>query len=90
MSEYNDVVHRQKVILEAEIWAKGVATIHAHSLTSMYYETRPDRTGDELMVLDIEFNDGVIEREYLRTGKKETIGTHLTGQELYEAFSRKK
>jgi len=74
MSEYDDVVERQRVIIEAEKWAKGVKGIHAHSLTSLWYETNPDRTGNDLSVIDIEFNDGVIEREYIKTGKVESIG----------------
>jgi len=88
MSEYDDVVERQRVIIEAEKWAKGVKGIHAHSLTSLWYETNPDRTGNDLSVIDIEFNDGVIEREYIKTGKVESIGEHLTGQALYDEFGR--
>ena len=88
MSEYDDVVDKQRVIIEAEKWAKGVKGIHAHSLTSLWYETNPDRTGNDLSVIDIEFNDGVIEREYIKTGKVESIGEHLTGQALYDEFGR--
>jgi len=88
MSEYDAVVERQRVIIEAEKWAKGVKGIHAHSLTSLWYETNPDRTGNDLSVIDIEFNDGVIEREYIKTGKVESIGEHLTGQALYDEFGR--
>ena len=88
MSEYDDVVERQRVIIEAEKWAKGVKGIHAHSLTSLWYETNPDRTGNDLSVIDIEFNDGVIEREYIKTGNVESIGEHLTGQALYDEFGR--
>ena len=88
MSQYDDVVDKQRVIIEAEKWAKGVKGIHAHSLTSLWYETNPDRTGNDLSVIDIEFNDGVIEREYIKTGKVESIGEHLTGQALYDEFGR--
>ena len=88
MSEYDAVVERQKRILAAEIWSKSIKSIHAHSLTSLWYETNPDRTGDDLMVCDTEYNDGVIEREYIKTGKVESIGEHLTGQALYDEFGR--
>jgi len=88
MSQYDDVVDKQRVIIEAEKWAKGVKGIHAHSLTSMWYETNPDRTGDDLSVIDVEYNDGVIEREYIKTGNVESIGEHLTGQALYDEFGR--
>ena len=90
MSQYDEVVDRQKRMLAAENWANGVSQIHAHRLTSLWYETNPDRTGDDLSVMDIEFNDGRIEREYLRTGKKETIGTPLIGDDLLYQFSRKR
>ena len=88
MSQYDDVVDKQRVIIEAEKSAKGVKGIHAHSLTSMWYETNPDRTGDDLSVIDVEYNDGVIEREYIKTGNVESIGEHLTGQALYDEFGR--
>jgi hypothetical protein len=39
-------------------------------------------------VLDVEFNDGVIEREYLLTGEKEIIGEHLTGTALHDEYLR--
>ena len=41
MGEHSDKVARQRVLLEAEEWAKGVSGIHAHSLSSMWYDTRP-------------------------------------------------
>ena len=54
----------------------------------MWYETTPDRTGDDLRVLDVEYNDGSIEREYIVSGRKEIIGTILTGQDLLDEFGR--
>ena len=88
MSQYNQVVERQRQMIEAEEWSKGVKAIHAHSLTSLWYETNPDRTGDDLMVCDVEFNDGSISRDYINTGKTEIIGERLTGQELLNEFGR--
>ena len=88
MGQYDNAVERQRIILEAEEWAKGVKSVHAHPFTSLWYETRPDRSGDELRVLDVEFNDGVIEREYILTGEKEIIGEHLTGTALHDEYLR--
>ena len=88
MGQYDEVVERQRRMLEAEKWAKGVKSIHCLSLTSLWYETKPRRTGDDLSVMDIHHNDGVIEREYTNTGKKETIGTRLTRQDLLDEFDR--
>ena len=88
MSQYDEVVDRQRQMIEAEKWSKGVKAIHAHSFTSMRYETNPDRTGDDLMVCDTEYNDGTITREYLKTDKTEIIGKRLTGADLLDAYER--
>ena len=88
MSQYDDVVERQRQMIKAEKWSKGVKALHAHSFTTMWYETNPDRTGDDLRVLDVEYNNGVIEREYIFTGEKEIIGEHLTGTALYNEYLR--
>ena len=50
------------VLLEAEEWAKGVSGIHANSLSSMWYDTRPQDTEDGKTVCDRHFNSGLIER----------------------------
>ena len=89
MSQYDDVVERQRQMIEAEKWSKGVKAVHAHSFTTMWYENNPDRTGDDLRVLDVEYNDGTIEREYIVSGVKEVIGTKLTGQALLDEYTRK-
>ena len=88
MSQYDQVVERQKRMLAAENWSRGIRGIHAHSLTSLWYENNPDRTGDDLLVCDVEFIDGVIEREYIISGKIELIGDHLIGQALYDEYGR--
>ena len=88
MSQYDAVVERQRQMMKAEEWSKGVKAVHAHSFTTMWYETNPDRTSDDLRVLDVEYNDGSIEREYLVSGRKEIIGTILTGQDLLDEFGR--
>lgn len=88
MSQYDAVVERQRQMMKAEEWSKGVKAVHAHSFTTMWYENNPDRTGDDLRVIDVEYNDGTIEREYMVSGKKEIIGTRLTGQNLLDEFGR--
>ena len=61
MTQYEDVVERQKILLEAEEWAKCIQQIHVHSLTNMWYEKNPEdmETG---AVTDIHYNDGRIVR----------------------------
>ena len=54
MGQYDDVVEKQRILLEAEEWAKGVKSLHTHSLTSMWYET-------EFTKKEIEVNGGVTE-----------------------------
>lgn len=88
MSQYDGVVERQRQMIKAEEWSKGVKSVHAHSFTTMWYENNPDRTGDDLRVLDVEYNDGTVERQYIVSGKKEIIGTKLTGQALLDEYTR--
>ena len=73
-------------MLEAEEWAKGVKTVHAHSLTSLWYDTRKN----DGAVLDIEFNNGLVKREIRKTGEIIFFGKALTGVELINSFVRNK
>jgi len=86
MTEFNSIVEEQKLLLEAEEWAKGVRTVHAHSLTSLWYDTRKN----DGAVLDIEFNNGVVKREIRKTGEIIFFGKALTGVELINSFVRNK
>jgi len=87
MTQYDERVELQRLKIEAETWAKGVKAIHAHSLDSMHYDTRPQDTEDGKSVLDIEHNDGSVKRT---TAENETVmlGTSLRGQDLLDAYSR--
>jgi len=87
MSQYDNRVEKQRIKIEAEEWAKGINTIHAHSLHSMWYDTRPDDTANGRTVTDIEFNDGSIRRE-LDNGEIVILGHQLKGQALVDQFSR--
>jgi hypothetical protein len=89
MSEHDEVVERQRLLLEAEEWAKGVTSLHAHSMTSMYYETEESKTDFEQgSVTDVEYNSGIIVRS--QNGKViRTFGKRLVGEDLVDLYSRK-
>tara|TARA_R100001510_G_C7539020_1_gene127375 strand:- start:277 stop:561 length:285 start_codon:yes stop_codon:yes gene_type:complete len=87
MGQFSDKVEKQRLLLEAEEWAKGVKGIHCHSLSSMWYDTRPKDTENGKSVCDRMFNDGLVERT-LDNGAIVYIGKQLTGEELVMEFER--
>lgn len=87
MGQYNDRVERQRILLEAEKWAKDVKCMHAHSLKSMWYDTRPQDTEDGKGVLDVEYNNGLIKRT-THDGSIVYFGKELKGDELIDAYTR--
>ena len=89
MGQFDDKVERQRQLLKAEKWAAQVKDMHAHQLTSMYYET--DETVNDTKdgaVMDIRYNDGLIER-HLPSGELRYFGERLTGDELIREYVRK-
>ena len=88
MSEHNELVEKQRLLLKAEEWAKGVKSLHAHKLNSMGYDDRPQDTETGSGVLDIEYNSGLITREILDTGEMVEFGTVLKGEDLIQAFNQ--
>lgn len=87
MTQYDDTVERQRLLLEAEEWAKGVKSLHVHSFDSMWYDDRPQDTKGKKMVTDTEYNNGVITRH--QNGKLiHTFGEELTGDELIDSYVR--
>ena len=88
MSEYKQQVERQRLLLEAEAWSKTVKDIHVHSLSSMWYDNRPQDTADGKSVTDVAYNSGRIERT-LDNGKKVYFGELLTGNELIQEYQKK-
>lgn len=85
MSEYDDVVQYQRDLLKAEEWAKGIACIHAHGLSSMHYDDRPQDTADGKNVTDYEYNSGIIKR--FQQGKLiHTFGEELEGEQLVQKY----
>ena len=88
MGEFDHRVQRQRLLLEAEDWAKGIESIHIHSIKSMWYETDESRKDFENgSVIDTRYNDSTIVRE--QKGKVVyKFGEELKGQELVDAYRR--
>jgi hypothetical protein len=86
MGQYNDKVERQRLLLLAEEWAKGVSGIHAHSVDSMWYDTRPEDTENGKNVIDRSFYSGLIERT-LEDGTIVYFGEELKGDQLIGAYT---
>lgn len=84
MTQFNDRVEKQRLKIEAEEWAKGVKSIHAHSLTSLWY----DKGREDGSVLDVQYNDGRVKREITSTGETIILGTQLVGDALIEQYVR--
>ena len=87
MGEFDYRVQRQALLLEAEEWAKGVKDIHAHSISSMWYDNRPQDTEDGKHVVDKQYNNGLIQRT-LDDGTTVYFGEELVGDELVRAYVR--
>ena len=62
MTEYSDIVEKQRAILAAEEMRDTVENLHVHSLNSMWYDNRPQDTENDQMVTDITYMDERIER----------------------------
>jgi len=84
MTQFNDRVEKQRLKIEAEEWANGVKSIHAHSLTSLWY----DKGREDGSVLDVQYNDGRVKREITSTGETIILGTQLIGDALLEQYVR--
>jgi hypothetical protein len=87
MTEYSESVQRQAKLLAAEEWAKGVSGIHAHSLNSMWYDTRPQDTDDGKSVIDITYNSGLIKRR-LNDDTEVYFGKELKGDDLIYEYEK--
>ncbi len=87
MTQYNDRVQKQRDLLKAEEWAKQVKSIHAHSISSMFYDTRPQDTEDGKSVMDIQYNSGLVERK-THDGYTVYFGEELKGDKLLDEYLR--
>ena len=85
MGQYEDRVERQRVLLKAEDWSKGIKAIHNHSLSSMWYDSRPQDTENNKRVTDIEYNSGLIQRN-LSEGGLDYFGKELKGDALIDSY----
>ena len=87
MTQYDERVEYQRLLLEAEEWAWGFKSLHIHSLSSMWYDDRPEDTADGERVTDVQHNNGVIIRS--KNGKEiHRFGEEKTGQELVYSYVR--
>ena len=87
MTQYDETVYKQRIMLEAEEWSMQVKTLHAHSFNSMWYDDHPEDTEGGKAVTDIEYNCGLIKRS--QGGKPlRTFGVKLKGNALYDAYTR--
>ena len=82
MTQYDETVNNQRLLLEAEEWAKGIKSIHAHSMSSMWYDNRPQDTENH-SVTDINYLSGKIERT-LHDGTKVVLVEGETGEKLVD------
>jgi len=85
MTQYDDRVQYQRDLLAAEEWAKSFSSFHNHSLSSMWYDTRPQDTQDGKRVTDIIFNSGLIQRT-CADGSVVYFGKELTGKDLVDSY----
>ncbi len=87
MTEFNSIVENQKILLEAEAWAKGIRSLHVFNqdyLSSMWYD---DRKKDG-WVTDIQYNSGLIKRTIHSTNEEVYFGQAVEGQTLIDNFIR--
>ena len=87
MGQFDDRVERQRKLIAAEEWSRGIKSMHAHSIDSMWYDNRPEDTANGKSVLDIEYNGGLIKRT-LDSGKVIYFGERLRGDELIAEWER--
>ena len=86
MTQFDEVVERQREKILAEEWAKGVKCVHIHQLKSMWYDNRPQDT-DNGAVTDVQYNNGVIVRS--KKGKEiHRFGKEKKAYELVNSFIR--
>ena len=88
MTQYDDRVEQQRLKIEAEEWSKGVKTLHAHSLSSMWYDDRPQDTENGKRVIDKEYNNGLVERTLANGETFLFTEFELKGADLISAFTQ--
>ena len=86
MTQYDDVIEKQRIKAAAEEWGKNIKEIHAFNSdnTNVWYD---NRKGDG-RVIDISYNSGLIKREIISTGKTVYIGKRDRDETLIDRFRR--
>jgi hypothetical protein len=86
MTQYDDVIEKQRIKAAAEEWGKNIKEIHAFNSdnTNVWYDTRK---GDG-RVIDTSYNSGLIKREIISTGKTVYIGKRDRDETLIDRFRR--
>ena len=84
MGQYDSLVERQRVLIKAEQWAIEVKCMHAHSMSSMWYDDRPQDTAKG-PVIDVEYNGGWIDR-YKDDVVIHTFGKKFSRSELIDKY----
>ena len=87
MTQFDEVVENQRLLLEAEKWAETPKTVHIHRLSSMWYETEETKPQTKEGVVDVQYMDGRIERT-LKNGKKITLVEGMKGEDLVQEVTR--
>ncbi len=82
MSQYKDKVELQRKILAAEKYSDSIKGMQVHSMSSMWYDNRPQDT-EKHSVTDIEYMSGKIERT-LHDGTKVVLVEGETGEKLVD------
>ena len=82
MSQYKDKVELQRKILAAEKYSDSIKGMQVHSMSSMWYDNRPQDT-EKHSVTDIEYMSGKIERT-LHDGTKVVLVEGATGEKLVD------
>ena len=88
MTQYKDRIELQRQILLAEKYINNIKDIHAHSLTSMWYENNQTAKDAVKGVVDITYMDGRIERTINETGRQYTIVEGRMGEDLVQEVTR--
>jgi len=86
MTEYTDIVERQRELIQFESWKKGIQQIHIFdsNTTNMAYDyPNPRRDG---YVEDITYNSGVVKRTILSTKQVVYLGEEVSKSELMKRF----
>ena len=87
MTQYQQLVNKKRKQLAAEEWGAEIRSIHTHSLSSMWYDNRPQDTKSG-KVTDTTYNDLSIERR-LHNGALVFFNEEkLTGEALVDAWEK--